>query len=422
MKIPRLRWIIALLLFLSTTINYADRLALSLVSTDMRRQFHMSEQDYADVVTVFLLAYAVMYAASGYIVDRLGTRRGFSLFIFVWSVAAMAHGLATGKWSLAACRFVLGLGEPGAWPAAAKAVAEWYPPRLRALGMGIFNAGSSVGSALAPPVVTYLTIRYGWPWAFYFTGGVGLLWLAAWMLFYYSPHLNPWLRKSEYDAMKDEVAPPEESQAAPGSRVDWKSVVRSRGCVTLIVARFFTDPVIYFVIFWLPEYLRKERAFNLEMVGRYAWVPFVFGGVGYVVGGWLSGMLMRAGWTLPKSRKFAMLMGALIMPAAMAAPFVPTAGLAIAATCFITVGHAFWVANLQALPADLFRGNETGTVMGFSGMGGAVGGMLANLGTGWVVGHFSYAPIFLLAGLMHPMSAALVYWLLPDHRFRSARA
>jgi len=420
-KIPKLRWIIALMLFFSTTINYADRLALSLVSTDLRRQFHMSEQDYAQVVTLFLLAYAIMYAGSGYVVDRLGTRRGFSLFILVWSVAAMAHGLATGKWSLAAYRFLLGLGEPGAWPAAAKAVAEWFPPRLRALGMGIFNAGSAIGSALAPPVVTYLTLRHGWPWAFYFTGGMGLVWLAVWAAIYWPPHQNHWLGRDEYLAMKDEVAPPQESAPAGAKGVDWMRLLRSRDCLTLVVARFFTDPVIYFVIFWLPEYLRKERGFNLEMVGQYAWVPFVFGGVGYVVGGWLSGALMRAGWTLPRSRKFAMLLGALVMPAAMAAPFVPAAWMAIAATCFITLGHAFWVSNLQTLPADLFPGNETGTVMGFSGMGGAVGGMLANLGTGWVVAHFSYAPIFLLAGIVHPMSALLVYRWLPDRRFGLAR-
>lgn len=421
MKIPNLRWWIALMLFFSTTINYADRLALSLVSTDIRREFHMTEQDYAQVVTLFLLAYAIMYAGSGYLVDRLGTRRGFSVFILVWSVAAMAHGLATGKWSLAAFRFLLGLGEPGAWPAAAKAVAEWFPPRLRALGMGIFNAGSSVGSALAPPVVTYLTLHHGWPWAFYFTGGIGLLWLAVWLLIYWPPHQNRLLPASEYAAIKDEVAPPDESTAASGAKVDWKRLLTAPESVTLIVARFFTDPVIYFVIFWLPEYLRKERGFNLEMVGKYAWVPFVFGGIGYVAGGWLSGRLMRAGWTLPRSRKFAMLMGAVIMPAAIAAPYVPSAWMAIAATCFITLGHAFWVSNLQTLPADLFKGNETGTVMGFSGMGGAIGGMLANLGTGWVVAHFTYAPIFLLAGLMHPLSAALVYWRLPDRRFTSVR-
>jgi len=191
-----------------------------------------------------------------------------------------------------------------------------------------------------------------------------------------------------------------------------------RECYTLIIARFFTDPVIYFIIFWLPEYLRKERHFDLAMVGKYAWVPFIFGGIAYILGGWLSGWLMRRGWPLPKARKFVMLAGAAFLPVAIAAPLVPAAWMAIAATCFATFGHGFWVSNLQALPTDLFPGHEMGTASGFSGMGGAVGGILANLGTGWVVQHFSYAPVFLMAGLMHPLSAALVYWLLPNRYFR----
>ena len=179
--------------------------------------------------------------------------------------------------------------------------------------------------------------------------------------------------------------------------------------------------MIYFIIFWLPEYLRKERHFNLAMVGKYAWVPFIFGGIAYVLGGWLSGWLMGRGWTLPKARKFVMLIGAGFLPVAIVAPMLPEAWMAIAATCFATFGHGFWVSNLQALPTDLFRGQEMGTASGFSGMGGAVGGILANLGTGWVVQNFSYAPIFLMAGLMHPLSAGLVYWLLPDRYFRSQR-
>src|SRR5262249_40499833 len=167
------------MLFFATTINYADRLALSVVSPKLRLEFAMNEQDYALVVTIFLFAYAIMYAGSGYVVDRLGTRLGFTVFVLVWSLAAMAHGLAQGKWSLAACRFVLGLGQPGNWPAAAKAVAEWFPARQRALGVGIFNAGSSAGSALAPPVVAYLTLQFGWRAAFVATGAVGLAWMAV---------------------------------------------------------------------------------------------------------------------------------------------------------------------------------------------------------------------------------------------------
>ena len=181
-----------------------------------------------------------------------------------------------------------------------------------------------------------------------------------------------------------------------------------RECYTLILARFFTDPVLYFAIFWLPEYLRKERGFDLAMVGKYAWVPYIFGDIGYILGGWLSGRLMQAGWPLPRARKAVMLMGACCMPVVIAAPHVPEAWMAIAATCFLTFGHAFFVSNIQAIPTDLFHGSEMGTATGFSGMGGAIGGILANLGTGYVVMRYSYAPIFLIAGLMHPLSVLLV--------------
>jgi ACS family hexuronate transporter-like MFS transporter len=418
MKIPKLRWVIAALLFLSTMINYADRLALSIVSRDLRAEFRMTEQDYSYIVTAFMLAYAIMYAGSGYLVDRLGTRRGFSLFVFTWSLAAMLHSLVRGLWSLAGVRFLLGLAEPGNWPAAAKAVAEWFPANQRALGVGIFNAGSSLGSAIAPPMVAYLTLHFGWRFAFMSTGALGIIWLIAWLILYQPPHLNRFLGAKEYAAIKDQVRPPQEASAASAQSVNWRKVIAMRECYTLILARFFTDPVIYFVIFWLPEYLRKERGFDLKMVGDYAWVPFIFGDIGYILGGWLSGKLIRSGWKLPNARKFVMLLGAVVMPAAIVAPLVPTAFLAIGATCFVTFGHAFWVSNIQTLPTDLFRGHEIGTATGFSGMGGAVGGILANLGTGYIVQHFSYQPIFLLAGLMHPLSIVLVYWLLPNRYFR----
>ena len=421
MKIPKLRWVIAFLLCLSTLINYLDRQAIGIVSVDIRREFGLNEQDYSYILTFFFLAYAIMYAGSGYIIDRLGTRRGFAVFITGWSLAQMLHGFAAGKWSLGACRFLLGLSEPGAWPAAAKAIGEWFPASQRALAMGIFNAGSSLGSALAPFTVAWLTIHYGWRYAFIFTGFAGLAWLALWMILYEPPYKNRWLRADEYASLKPRLPPPEESKPASVDTPKWWVLVRDRGCWTLILARFFGDPVIYFVIFWLPEYLRRERGFDLAMVGKYSWVPFLFGGIGYVLGGWLSGRLMHAGWTLPKARKFVMLLGAIVMPTAILAPFVPTAALAIGAMCFVTFGHGLWVANLQTLPTDMFHGPEIGTVTGFSGSGGAVGGMLANLGTGYIVTHFTYAPVFLMAGLMHPLATGLIYALLPDRYFKSRR-
>jgi ACS family hexuronate transporter-like MFS transporter len=411
-----MRWVIAGMLFLATAVNYADRLALSLVivAPDFKAEVAMNDVGYSRVVAVFLLAYAIMYAGSGYIVDRLGTKRGFAFFIGLWSLAAMLHAFAWNTISFGFCRFLLGLGEPGNWPAAAKAVSEWFSARQRAFGVGMFNAGSSIGSAMAPPAVWWLTSHFGWRSAFIGVGGVGLLWLAFWLLLYNPPHINRFLRREEYLTFRDDVLPPDQTQAAPAEKVDWSRVVRTRACIAVSIARALTDPVMYFVIFWLPRYLEKERHFDLAMVGRYSWVPFIFGGLGYLLGGWLSGWLIGRGWDLLNARKLAMLIGAACLPVAIAAPHVPGAALAIGATCFLTLGHGFWVSNLQTLPTDLFPGYEVGTVSGFSGMGGSIVGMLANLGTGYVVSRFSYSPVFLVAGLMHPTAMIIIHALLPS--------
>ncbi len=412
LRIPNFRYVIAVLLLLATMINYADRLMLSVVAPQVRQEFGMTEQDYGVVLSWFMFAYAIMYALSGPIADRLGTRRGFAVFVTFWSIAAVGHATAVGKWSLTAWRFLLGLGEPGNWPAAAKAVAEWFPPEQRALGVGIFNAGSSLGSALAPPVVAFLTLHYGWRTAFLFTGSLGFLWLIVWLLVYQPPHRSRFITPAEWSYLKDKVRPPAETAPAPIRLSEWWNTLRRRECYSLIVARFFTDPVIYFVIFWLPEYLQKERGFDLAMVGKYAWVPFIFGDIGYMFGGWVSGYLMRRGWPLRRARSAVLLGGASLMPAAFFAPLVSEAWMAIALTCVITLAHALWVSNLLTLPTDLFPATRVGTVTGLSGMGGAVGGIFANLGTGYIVQRFSYRPIFATAALMHPLALGLLNLLL----------
>jgi ACS family hexuronate transporter-like MFS transporter len=423
MKIPRMRWVIAAMLFLATAVNYADRLALSIVTVakDFRAEVAVDDVGYSWIAAAFFLAYAIMYAGSGYIVDRLGTKRGFAFFIGLWSFAAVLHAFAWNTISFAVCRFLLGLGEPGNWPAAAKAVSEWFSARQRALGVGIFNAGSSIGSAMAPPAVWWLTSHFGWRAAFIGVGAVGFAWLAMWLLLYDPPHKNRFLRAEEYAQFKDDVLPPDQAIAATPEKVDWSHVIRTRACIAISIARALTDPVIYFVIFWLPRYLERERHFDLAMVGQFSWVPFIFGGIGYLVGGWLSGWLYHRGWNLIAARKTAMLIGAACLPVAIAAPYVPTAALAIAATCFLTLGHGFWVSNLQTLPTDLFPGYEVGTVSGFSGMGGALVGMLASLGTGYAVSRFSYAPVFLVAGLMHPTAMAIIAWMLPSTKLPGTR-
>jgi ACS family hexuronate transporter-like MFS transporter len=397
-------------------LNYIDRLTISVVITDLRKQLSLTEQDYSQIISLFLMAYAIMYAGSGYIVDRLGTRKGFSVFMLAWSIAQMLHGLARGKWSLAGCRLLLGLTEPGNFPAAVKAVGEWFPVSERAIGVGIFNAGSSLGSAAAVPITVFLTVHYGWRSAFVATGVLGLIWLGFWLVLYQAPEHNRWLGAEERRELEAKMGVIEQPKRGL-TKTPWHELLRKRQCYTLILVRLLTDAPVFYIIFWLPEYLRKGRGFNLQEVGTYSWVPFVFGDVGYVFGGWLSGHLIRRGWTLSQARKLLMLAGAALLPSAIAAPFLPSAGAAIGAICLVLLGHALWIANLMTLPADLFPSYQIGAVTGLSGMGGAVGGIISNLFAGYTVAKFSYAPTFIAAGLMHPLAALLVYLLLPDKYF-----
>lgn len=413
--IPRLRWVIAGLLLLVTLINYMDRMTISVLVDDIQQSLHLSDKDYSEIISLFFVAYAIMYAGSGYVVDRLGSRLGMALFVCVWSVSQILHSLARGKWSFVACRFGLGLAEPGSFPAATKAIGEWFPVDQRALGVGIFNAGSSIGAAAAVPVTAFLALQYGWRAAFIFTGALGLLWMTFWLVIYDIPEHNRWLSKSEAAAITKSL--PTAEIAIVKQPVNWLGVISSRAGVMLILARFLTDPVIYFVIFWLPHYLQKERGFDLTMIKKYGWVPYMFGGVGYLFGGWLAGKLLRAGWTVSRTRKITMTIGAAFLPAAIMAPFVPSWWLAIAAMCVVVMGHSIWISNLMTLPTDLFAPREVGTAAGFSGMGGAIGGALANWFTGSIIAHFSYYPIFICAGLLHPFAILLVWSFLPERCF-----
>lgn len=404
-----LRWIIAGTLLLSTVINYTDRVTLSVLIPSIEKDLHLDAIDYSQIVSIFLFAYAAMYAVSGYLVDRWGPRRSLSIFSFTWSVSQMLHAFARGKLSLAGFRFALGMAEPGNFPAAVSAIREWFPVEQRALGVGIFNAGSSLGAALAPPLAGYIAMRYGWRSAFAATGLLGLCWLVLWRIVYHPVSEHPWLSKQERLAAALEI--PDETVSHTQR---WHHVLRDRSCLLLMLGRFLTDPVIYFVIFWLPSYLSKARGFGLPMIVRYAWVPYVFGDVGYVFGGWLSGMLVKRGWNVARARKLALILGACMLPVAIVAPRVTSIHALIMAMCFIVFGHSIWIANLLTLPADLFEQHRVGTVSGLSGMAGSVGGIITTLAIGYVTTRFSFRPIFLVAGIMHPLSAAILVTFLPE--------
>ena len=416
--IPKLRWVIAGLLLGVTLINYIDRTTMSVLVKQIKESLSLGDAGYSKIISLFLVAYAIMYALSGWVVDKIGTKFGMAVFVCFWSICQMLHGLATNKWEFAACRFGLGLAEPGSFPAAVKAIGEWFPASQRALGVGIFNVGSSLGAAVASPLAAFIALQYGWRTAFVFTGALGILWLVAWLFLYESPRNNRWLSKEEAAEMTHLTATAE----TLSHKADWRAVLFSRGGLMVALPRFLTDPVIYFVIFWLPAYLEKERGFDLKMIGQYTWMPYVFGGApGYIIGGLLSNWMMRNGWDIGKARKAAMTIGAAFLPAAIFAPFVHSVGLAMAAMCLVVFGHAIWVANLMALPTDLFPSREVATAAGFSGMGGAIGGALANWFTGSIVAHFSYMPIFICAGLLHPTAVLLVWLLLPERYFAAKK-
>lgn len=414
--LPKLRWIIAGLLLLVTLVNYVDRMAISVLVKNISEDFQLDENDYGQIVALFMIAYAVMYAGSGYIVDRLGTRVGMAFFVCLWSVCQVLHGFTVGKWSFTACRIGLGLAEPGSFPAATKAIGEWFPPRQRAIGVGIFNTGSVIGAAVASPLAAFVALRFGWRAAFIFTGVLGFIWLIAWLIFYQPPQRNRWLEVKETAELRGAGIIADETIIAK-KKVGWLGVLMSRPGFVLILARFLTDPVIYFVMFWLPAYLQKERGFDLKMIGEYTWIPWSVGGLGYLFGGWFSGKMIHADWKIGRSRKVAMTLGAALLPSAIFAPLAPSAALVIAAMCVVVLGHAIWVTNLMTLPTDLFSSNKVATAAGLSGMGGAIAGALANWFTGSFVTHFSYLPIFICAGLLHPMAMLLVWWLLPERYF-----
>ena len=396
----KLRWLMIALVFWATVINYLDRQTLSVAAPVLREQFHMSNVVYSRVVFAFMLAYTIANGISGPLIDRLGTRLGYALTIAWWSVAAILHAFATGAISLGVYRFLLGIGEAGNWPAGVKVVSEWFPERERALAAGLFNTGSSVGAILAPPVVAWILLSFGWPSAFLSIGILGFLWLLIWWPVYRTPVVS-------------------RLEARP-AHVPFRTLFRTRFVWSLTLSKIFFDPVWYFYIFWFPEYLKNARHFDMASIGKYGWIPFAVAGVGNVLGGWLSASLLRRGCSLTVARKGAATVFLGLMLSAIPAVLVSDVRLSIAFVSVAMMGYTGALANTLALPADVFPKNMVGSVWGLASMGAGFGGMVFALITGWVVDHYSYVPVFFGFGLM-PLICALILWtLLGPIRFGAA--
>ena len=384
------RWLMIGFAFVATLINYLDRQALSVAAPVLMDQFHMSSVTYSRVVSAFMLAYTVSNGLSGPLIDRLGTRLGYALCIGWWSAASVLHAFTRGPLSLGIFRFLLGIGEAGNWPAAIKVVAEWFPETERALACGLFNSGSSVGAILAPPIVAFIVLNYGWQYAFLGIGLVGFIWLAFWWPTYHVPS---------------------GAGQTPAPTPSAMGLLRHRFVWTFIVAKIFFDPVWYFYIFWFPTYLKSARHFDMAAIGKYAWLPFFVAGLGNLFGGALSGVLIRRGVSITIARKSAMSFFILLMAAAIPAVLTPTAAGAIVCVSIAMTGYTGALANMLAMPADVFPGNAVGSIWGLASMGAGFGGMLFSLITGWVVDHYSYTPVFIGFGLL-PLVCGTIVWTL----------
>jgi len=425
--IKHLRWWIAGLLFLATVINYIDRQTLSVLAPLLRDKFGMTNTDYSRVIFGFMLAYTIMQSGSGRLMDWLGTKRGFSLAIIWWSIAALLHSVANSALHLGFFRFLLGMGEAGNWPGAVKAISEWFPDRERALAVGFFNSGSCIGAIIAPPVVTWIAIHWGWRAAFLVTSLLGFMWLVAWLVFYHLPQHHPNISPSELELIRAGQSRPVESPTtvssanptgqAPGG---WLSLLKYRQVWGLILSRMLADPVWWFYVFWLPEYLSRERHFSLEMIGYFAWIPFLSADLGNFVGGGLSGYLIRRGKPVLAARGTVMFFSAATMlvgiPAVLTGNVIP----ALALISLATLAYSSWASNILTLPADIFPHSCVASVSGLSGTGGAIGGMIFTLITGAVLDRFSYLPIFVAAGIMPLVAASIALWGLRAGPIRGA--
>jgi len=410
-KFPHLRWYICGLLFLGTAINYIDRGTIAILAPRLQVLFRWTESDYGWIVNAFMVAYAIMLVGSGKLIDKLGTRAGYALAMGWWSLAAMGHALARSAFSFGVARFLLGGGEAGNFPASIKSVAEWFPKRERALATGIFNSGTSIGAVVAYPIVGWIYLHWGWQAAFIGTGALGFVCLIAWVAIYRLPRHHAWLTTQELQHIETQEVPEEDE---PPSKLSWSAILRTRPAWGFTLAKLMTDPIWWFYIFWLPKYLVDARGFTIAKLQWFGMIPFLASVPGGVLAGWLSGFLIRHGWSVNAGRKTAMFLCAFSMPTGILAAFAGSPWAAIALISVSTAAHQGWSANVFTLASDIFPKRDVGSVVGIGGGAGAVGGAIIAPVAGYILKFtHSYTPLFIIAGVMHPLAIAVVQLLIP---------
>lgn len=403
---------LVVLLFLIAFVNYFDRQSLSVVAPRFQAEFHMSDLGYAHVVGLFLLASAIAYAIAGLVADRLGTRRSMALFVGVWSLAEAATAFATNTLSLSIARFCLGLGEPGLWVAAPKAVGEIIAERLRALAIGIYSMGATAGAVIALPAIVFITHHLPWRSVFLIDGAAGLLWIPLWL----------WGVRGQPDENADftqEIQSKAERPAKIATLPNLKAVLAQSKTWKLVAARGLTDPVWYFYLFWFPKYLMTSRHLTIDQVAHFAWFVYLGGGLGAITGGLFASLLIRRGQHVCIAYRWTMLAAALMLPLSPLTAMASNSTVAIFIAAIIAFAHMNWLVTLTAIVVELYPAVQVGTAAGLIASGSGLGGMISSEIIGSVVIHYGYTPLFFIMGVLHPIVLVLL-WRLFEERLSPA--
>ncbi len=405
----RFRWVIVALLFVSTVINYLDRQNLSILARTIQDDLHIDDMQYSYVVQAFLLAYTVTYVFAGRITDRLGTRLSMACFVIWWSIADMCTSMSRGLLSLGFFRFLLGIGEPGNYTAAPKAVSEWFPPKERGLVIGIYTAGATLGATIAPPLIAFLAAHFHWRAVFLVTGSLGLIWVIPWLAVYRKPEEHPRVSAEELSYIQAGSAPAEEAEHPH----PWRAVLSRKETWLLMMGRMLTDPVWYFYLFWFPKYLTDARHLTIVEVGQIAWLVYLAADIGCIFGGWLSGWFIRRGVVPAQSRLYVMAIAAVLLPLSPLISRAPTPLMAVGIASIAAFSHLAWQISLSTIIVDVFPKPLLGTVFGLVAAGSGLGGMLSANLIGRAITYWSYTPVFVVMGFLHPFSYLMLQLVRP---------
>ena len=410
-KIKGLRWYIATLLLLVTTVNYIDRTSISVAAPSFKQQLNINDQQYSYIIIVFQLCYLIMQPISGRLLDFLNLRRGFSLAAAWWSVANILHAFAHSPLTFGIFRGLLGVGEAGNFPGIAKTASEWFPPRERTIATGIANIGSGTGALIATPLAAWIILKWGWQQAFVVTGAIGFFWVALWALFYRSPEDHPMITPEELAHIQQGQNELNAEEISHEKGV-WKVVLSQRNFWGIAIARFLSEPAWQFFSYWIPIYLVSQRGMNIKQIGYYAWIPFLAAGLGSFIGGILSPLYQKLGMSVLTARNASMTTSALLMPFALFIASAPSGEWAVFWLCFGAFGHNCISATLLTLPADLFPKRTVATANGISGGIGYLGGMLFTWTVGWLAMNVGYTPIFTAIAFLDIIGAAVLWAFL----------